>query len=73
MPNHDFAIAILNYNGLKHLENYLPKLIEYSKHDAAIYVIDNASTDNSVRFVSENYPDIHLIINKKKPWLCRRL
>lgn len=61
---HSLAIALLNYNGKSFLEKFLPSVVQHSK-DAAIYVIDNASTDDSVAFLKENYPEIHLVINEK--------
>lgn len=58
----EIAVVILNYNGEKFLEQFLPNVIEYSK-DATIYVADNCSTDNSVEFLKQNFPEIKLIIN----------
>jgi len=58
------AIVILNWNGKKLLEQFLPSVIEHSK-EATIYVADNASTDDSVDFIKENYPDISIIQNKE--------
>jgi len=56
------AIAILNWNGKGFLEKFLPSVIEYScSETTAVYVIDNASTDNSVAFLQANYPNIPLI------------
>lgn len=58
------AVVILNYNGKKFLEQFLPNVIENT--DAAladIVVADNASTDGSVEFMKERFPDIRLIIN----------
>ena len=40
------AVVILNWNGRKLLERFLPSVIEHSK-EAGIYVADNASTDDS--------------------------
>lgn len=58
------AIVILNYNGKAHLERYLPSVIEHSApHE--IIVADNASTDDSLDFLTQNYPQIPLIINKE--------
>lgn len=57
------AIVILNYNGRKFLEKFLPNVIECSKDVAEIIVADNASTDDSVDFLRNHYPDIRLIIN----------
>ena len=38
------AIVILNWNGKKLLEQFLPSVVKYSQ-EAKIYVADNASTD----------------------------
>ena len=55
------AIAILNYNGKAHLENYLPSVIATSYSNAKVYVIDNASTDDSLAFLKQQYPQIQLV------------
>ncbi|MGB0896789.1 MAG: glycosyltransferase family 2 protein [Flavobacteriaceae bacterium] len=57
------AIVILNWNGQQLLEQFLPSVVSYSK-EATIYIADNASTDNSIKFISENYPNIAIIKNK---------
>ncbi len=56
------AIVILNWNGEVLLERYLPSVIQHSK-DADIYVADNASTDDSIVFVTNNYPTVKIIKN----------
>ena len=56
------AIVILNWNGEVLLERYLPSVVEHS-NGAEIYVADNASTDDSIAFVSTNYPSIKIIKN----------
>ena len=58
------AIIILNWNGKKLLEQFLPSVIQHSK-DADIYVADNASTDDSIVFIKSNYPSITIIQNKE--------
>lgn len=58
------AVVILNWNGLKHLETYLPSVTAHSKN-ATIYLADNDSTDQSVQFVKEHYPEIKIILNKE--------
>ena len=58
------AVVILNYNGKRFLEQFLPNVIEHT--DAAladIVVADNASTDDSVAFMREHFPEIRLIEN----------
>jgi GT2 family glycosyltransferase len=58
----DIAVVILNWNGKSLLEQFLPSVLRYS-NDAQIYVADNASTDDSVAFVSEHFPRVKLIQN----------
>jgi len=58
------AVVILNWNGQKLLEQFLPSVVSYSKQ-AEVYVIDNASTDDSIAFLQTNYPDIQIVILDK--------
>jgi len=57
------AVVILNWNGQKLLEQFLPSVIQHSQ-DADIYVADNASTDESVSFLESNFPQIKIIKNQ---------
>ena len=57
------AVVILNWNGVKLLEEFLPSIVNYSP-EADIYVADNASTDDSVAFVKTNFPSVQIIQNK---------
>ena len=59
------AIIILNWNGKNLLEKFLPSVIEHSTELSNIYVADNASTDDSIKYVKENYPKINIIQNKE--------
>lgn len=56
------AVVILNWNGKKLLEQFLPSIVKHSK-EAIIYMADNASTDDSISFVEDNYPNVHIIKN----------
>ncbi|MGR7813887.1 glycosyltransferase [Lacinutrix undariae] len=56
------AIVILNWNGKKLLEQFLPSVIAHSEA-AKVYVADNDSTDNSIAFLSSKYPNIEIIKN----------
>ena len=58
------AVVILNWNGRRLLEQFLPSVIRFSE-GANIYVADNASTDDSVVFVQENFPQVKIIQNKE--------
>lgn len=55
------AIVILNWNGRSLLEQFLPDLIKYSS-DAELWVIDNASTDDSCVFLRQQYPEIKQVV-----------
>lgn len=57
------AVVILNWNGVKLLEQFLPSVVRYSP-EAVIYVADNASTDDSVSFVKTHFPSVQIIKNK---------
>lgn len=56
------SIVILNWNGKKHLEDFLPSVIEYSQVEGSeIVVADNASTDGSIEFLQTMHPTVRLI------------
>lgn len=59
------AIVILNWNGKRFLEKFLPFLIKYNAPYAEIIIADNASADDSVSFLKENYPKIRIIENNE--------
>ena len=54
------AVVILNWNGQKLLENFLPSVVKYSPK-SSIYVIDNASTDDSVAYLKRHFPEVQLV------------
>lgn len=56
------AIVILNWNGAKLLEEFLPSVIEHSPSDMSeIVVADNGSTDNSLAVLREKFPSVRTI------------
>ena len=59
------AIVILNWNGKKLLEQFLPSVVNFSSNEAEVYVADNASTDDSITFVKEHYPSVKIVENKE--------
>ena len=60
------SVIILNYNGREHLERCLSSLqdLEFPKKQLEIIVVDNGSTDDSVRFIKSRFKGIHLIVSK---------
>ena len=54
------TIIIPNYNGLQFLEPCLNSLRAQTCQDFDILVVDNASVDESVPFLRENYPEVRV-------------
>lgn len=55
------AIVILNWNGRKHLETFLPSVVGCGYPALEVVVADNASTDDSVAWLRAQYPAISII------------
>ncbi|UPT70933.1 MAG: glycosyltransferase family 2 protein [Flavobacterium sp. JAD_PAG50586_2] len=62
MRDKKIAVVILNWNGAKLLEQFLPSVTAYSA-EANVYVADNASTDNSIAVIKEQFPSVTIIQN----------
>ncbi len=58
--SNSLAIVILNWNGKPLLEQFLPSVVLHSE-EANIYVIDNASTDDSITWLEKQYPKVSII------------
>lgn len=55
------AIVILNWNGKKLLEEFLPFIFSSTYDNYSVVVADNGSTDNSIQFLEEFYPQIQIL------------
>ena len=58
------AIAILNWNGENLLKRFLKEVVDNSP-EATVYLIDNASTDESVDYVKKNHPRVSIVLLDK--------
>ena len=56
------AVVILNWNGRKLLEEFLPSIVRFSS-EATVYVADNASSDDSISFIKNTFPTVKIIQN----------
>ena len=57
------AVVILNWNGKKLLEQFIPSVISHTvSDDCSVVIADNGSTDDSVAFMKTEYPDVPLIV-----------
>lgn len=57
----EVAVVILNHNGKKYLEQFLPAVVECST-DSQVVVADNGSTDGSVELIKKKFPSVHIIL-----------
>jgi hypothetical protein len=56
------AIVILNWNGDKFLQQFLPSVLKYSSIPGIeVYVADNGSTDNSIEILKSQFPSVKII------------
>jgi GT2 family glycosyltransferase len=57
------GILIVNYNGLRWLSDCLTSVLttEQTGIEREVYLVDNNSTDTSVAFVREQFPEVHII------------
>jgi GT2 family glycosyltransferase len=60
------SIVILNWNGKKFLEQFLPTLVKHTTHpEAEIVVADNGSTDDSMEFMDKAFPSVRTLRMEK--------
>jgi GT2 family glycosyltransferase len=57
------SVIVLNYNGLHLLSECLDSLRRQTFRYSEVIFVDNGSTDGSVAFVEENYPEVKVIEN----------
>ena len=56
------SVVILNWNGRKHLERYLPSVVQHTVGEGVeVVVADNGSTDDSLAWLQMNYPDVRVV------------
>lgn len=58
-------IIILTYNGKKWIDNCLNSVLQTSYPRYKILVIDNASKDGSAEYITNKFPQVELLRNKK--------
>ncbi|MBC7923731.1 MAG: glycosyltransferase family 2 protein [Ferruginibacter sp.] len=64
------AIVILNYNGRHFLERFLPGVIQFST-GCQVVVADNGSTDSSVAFLHNHFPEVAVIRLGENRGFCK--
>src|SRR5690554_358940 len=60
------SVVILNWNGRKLLEQFLPSVLAHTMDEQCrVVVADNGSTDDSVSFLKVRFPEVTLILLDK--------
>lgn len=68
MAKKSISVIIPNYNGKQLLHDYLPFTIAAIQNAQTAYeiiIVDDASQDDSVAFIHEEYPQIKLLVNQQ--------
>lgn len=55
------SIVILNYNGVKYLQSFLPSVLATQYENFEVVVADNGSTDDSIIFLQNHFPKVKII------------
>ena len=55
-----FSLIIVTWNGLHHLQNFLPSVAATNYPDFEIILADNNSTDGSKEWVTEQFPQVKI-------------
>ncbi len=65
------SIVIPNYNGMEHLPLCLNSIFKQTYSDFEVIVVDNGSSDSSVSYVAENFPQVRWIqFSENKGFAC---
>ncbi|MEE9465148.1 MAG: glycosyltransferase family 2 protein, partial [Candidatus Neomarinimicrobiota bacterium] len=55
------SVIVLNYNGLRFLQTCFDSLAASAYTQQELIMVDNGSTDDSVAFVEQNFPQVRII------------
>jgi hypothetical protein len=69
MPKVD--VIVLNYNGKDFLRSCLTSLCDQSFRDFQVLLVDNASTDDSVQIVRNEFPEVHILALPENLGFCK--
>jgi hypothetical protein len=56
------AVVILNWNGKRFLQQFLPSVLASTYKNFKVVVADNASADDSISFLQTHFPQVELIL-----------
>ncbi len=67
VANQDTAVVILSYNGKSWHEKFLPRILAEAESGYEVFVVDNASTDDTLSYVRTAFPEartLHIAVNR---------
>lgn len=59
------SIIVLNYNGIEFLQDCFASLRKVIYPDYEVIMVDNASNDESVAYVTKNFPEVKILRNQE--------
>ena len=62
MSHLSVAVVILNWNGKHYLQQFLPSVLASTYSNLRVIVADNASSDDSVSFLKDSFPQVELLL-----------
>ncbi|MEO6731548.1 MAG: glycosyltransferase family 2 protein [Ferruginibacter sp.] len=65
------SIVILNWNGKAFLQKFLPFVINSTYTNKRVIVADNASTDDSINYLKQYFPQVEILVNKYNEGFAR--
>ncbi|MCP5100427.1 MAG: glycosyltransferase family 2 protein [Chloroflexi bacterium] len=65
------SVIIVNWNGRHHLEMCLPALAEQTYPNFEVVLVDNGSTDDSVPYTQERFPDVRIVASSENHGFAR--
>ncbi|MFR5141992.1 MAG: glycosyltransferase family 2 protein [Acutalibacteraceae bacterium] len=58
--------SVVTYNSRNEITGVLESLMSSVSVDLTVYVVDNASTDDTVSYIRQNYPNVVVLPSEKK-------
>lgn len=55
------AVLVLNWNGIDLLRKFLPTWLEHTPDEAELIIVDNGSTDTSLAYLQQEYPQLRVM------------
>ncbi|MCL4552356.1 MAG: glycosyltransferase family 2 protein, partial [Candidatus Marsarchaeota archaeon] len=59
------TVIVVNWNGRRYLESCLSSILAQTYRNLEVVLVDNGSTDRSVEFVAERFPEVRVLVNQE--------